>query len=733
MKRLLAALAGWLVLQGATAVPPPGALLPSNDVDVQDRLPGHPTIGEATWELRPPRPLTRDAAQKPQGTSESHVVCDLDELVAKSGDAFVAHVYTMDFDCISELFDNAPIAIRTAAFREANVIHLAQATGAAATDDGIGTLTLHKLFYFLQASRYVNYSLRNGSNDLGWSSVVQPTILAAVDSFVGSTRFRDDETGDTGNVITAVILVIDGPGDRARYLPVVVDWMSRWNADRARVDGQRRAMAAAMRLVFNAHSERSFEAVVASLPIVDVLRDLALSDWMLGTDAESIVSSAAGELARFLRSDLRGLRFHEDVRTAVRQVLDRYDPLGQGASVWARAAGAVVSFELCSAFAGVCERISTLEDDVLNVEHRCNEGVLIRGQDLDESLLDVACRALRDQEATFHWRLKTDPRQPVANDYTAAYEVVAFADWDNYNTYSGLFFGNDTDNGGIYLEGDPSRRDNVARHLGYASGAPARPIWNLRHEYVHHLDARYNLYGNFGDARVGTHKTVWWIEGLAEYLSWRDDNDAAIELAQTYALTLDEVMHATYSNGVDRVYRWPYLAVRFMLEEHRGRVNDLLSLLRQGDYDGYLRRVNGPFVADLEPAWREWLGGVEAIEDYDIGTLPITLPEVLETYEDESGRFVVDVGQEHPTGEGIVVEAHSSDPDIVTASRSGSVLTVAAVSPGTATVTVTIGDTWGSITRTFDLTVADCPAWLCRPFVGGWRMALLSGDLLRER
>ena len=53
-------------------------------------------------------------------------------------------------------------------------------------------------------------------------------------------------------------------------------------------------MAAAMLFVFNAHDERGFEAVVADLPIVDVLRDLALSDWMLGTDAESIVRDAAG-------------------------------------------------------------------------------------------------------------------------------------------------------------------------------------------------------------------------------------------------------------------------------------------------------------------------------------------------------------------------------------------------------------------------------------------------------
>ena len=415
-------------------------------------------------------------------------------------------------------------------------------------------------------------------------------------------------------------------------------------------------------------------------------------------------------------------------------MLDRYDPLGEGASAWVRAASTVVYFELCSEFAGVCERVGGLEDIVLNVEHRCNEGILIRGQDLDERLLDVACKALRDQEATFHWRLQTDPRQPVANDYTAGYEVVAFADWDNYNTYSGVFFGNDTNNGGIYLEGDPSRRGNVARHLGYASGEPARPIWNLRHEFVHHLDARYNLHGDFGDARVDTHKTVWWIEGLAEYLSWRDDNDDAIELARTYALALDDVMQTTYSSGVGRVYRWSYLAVRFMLEEHRGRVDHLLSLLREGDYDGYLRQVNGPFAADLEPAWREWLGGVEAIEDYDIATLPVTLPKMLETNEGEADRFVVDVGREHPAGEGIVVDVRSSDPAIVTANRSGSVLTVAAVSPGTATVTVTVSDTWGSITRTFAVTVTTgCPAWLCRQFVGGWRMALLAGELRREQ
>uniref|UniRef100_UPI0038F7C44D collagenase n=1 Tax=Streptomyces turgidiscabies TaxID=85558 RepID=UPI0038F7C44D len=78
----------------------------------------------------------------------------------------------------------------------------------------------------------------------------------------------------------------------------------------------------------------------------------------------------------------------------------------------------------------------------------------------------------------------------------------------------------------MYLEGDPSVVGNQANFIAYeASYANAEHyVWNLEHEYVHYLDGRFDLYGNFNSP---TEDIVWWSEGVAEYIANLDNNDAA--------------------------------------------------------------------------------------------------------------------------------------------------------------------------------------------------------------
>ncbi|PPJ44561.1 peptidase, partial [Rhizobium sp. KAs_5_22] len=84
--------------------------------------------------------------------------------------------------------------------------------------------------------------------------------------------------------------------------------------------------------------------------------------------------------------------------------------------------------------------------------------------------------------------------------------------------YAGAIFGIDTNNGGMYLEGDPSAPGNQARFIAYEAEwlRPTFEIWNLTHEYVHYLDGRFDMWGDFQAAMQ--QKTVWWVEGFAEYL-----------------------------------------------------------------------------------------------------------------------------------------------------------------------------------------------------------------------
>ncbi|MFM9597611.1 collagenase, partial [Streptomyces scabiei] len=86
------------------------------------------------------------------------------------------------------------------------------------------------------------------------------------------------------------------------------------------------------------------------------------------------------------------------------------------------------------------------------------------------------------------------------------------------------------------------------------------------------LDGRFDLYGNFNSP---TEDIVWWSEGVAEYIANLDNNDAAKNtISDGSRYTLAQVFATTYDGfDQDRIYRWGYLAVRFMFERHNDEIN----------------------------------------------------------------------------------------------------------------------------------------------------------------
>src|SRR5262249_1666679 len=150
------------------------------------------------------------------------------------------------------------------------------------------------------------------------------------------------------------------------------------------------------------------------------------------------------------------------------------------------------------------------------------------------------------EETRFQALLQTGGN-PVAGDLNATLEVVVFDDPEQYQTYSYVLFGNSTDNGGIYLEGDPADPANQARLIVYEANwlRPAFEIWNLGHEYPHYLDGRFDMAGAFADYQVYDHRTLWWIEGLAEYVAHGNDNPPALEAARTQRYDLSTILTNT--------------------------------------------------------------------------------------------------------------------------------------------------------------------------------------------
>src|SRR5690625_7201199 len=95
--------------------------------------------------------------------------------------------------------------------------------------------------------------------------------------------------------------------------------------------------------------------------------------------------------------------------------------------------------------------------------------------------------------------------------------MLTFHSSSDYETYAGTLFGIDTNNGGMYLEGDPSVPGNQARFIAYEAEwlRPEFDVWNLTHEYIHYLDGRYIWYGMFQDYPLDAPNSgVWCVEGF---------------------------------------------------------------------------------------------------------------------------------------------------------------------------------------------------------------------------
>ncbi|MEH8117034.1 collagenase [Aeromonas allosaccharophila] len=264
-------------------------------------------------------------------------------------------------------------------------------------------------------------------------------------------------------------------------------------------------------------------------------------------------------------------------------------------------------------FAGLCTPIRM--EDILPFELTCSPTLRLRAQDLTLAQAEGICRELGDEEQRFHQQMETG-EQPVADDHNEALELVIFNSSADWGRYGAALFGVSTDNGGIYIEGDPARPGNQARFFAYEAEwkRPAFQVWNLRHEYVHYLDGRFNLYGSFGHYPLN--RTTWWAEGIAEYIAhgqcFARGLDNVANRPANQRPTLAAILHLDYDQGGEMVYSWSYTVHRFLNDTGRGAswlalAQALRNPDRQqamSDFEGELDRL----IANDSDAYQAWLG-----------------------------------------------------------------------------------------------------------------------------
>lgn len=243
-------------------------------------------------------------------------------------------------------------------------------------------------------------------------------------------------------------------------------------------------------------------------------------------------------------------------------------------------------------------------DSVLSQTHVCSPTITLRSESLTSEQISQACTMLSAQEAKFHALFDTTGK-PVANDNNSSMRANIYADNDSYVKHVTAHFDVPSDNGGMYLEGLPHLADNHAEFVAYEKN---NQIWNLGHEYVHYLDGRFNTYGDFCASLHDSHSApeycpkpsplfphlVWWGEGIAEYVARGDFTpkmltDDSVKEGKQPSYKLSELFNTSYEHngGSKRVYSWGYLAVRFMMENHRAEIEQMLSLTRKGYYPQY--------------------------------------------------------------------------------------------------------------------------------------------------
>jgi len=247
-------------------------------------------------------------------------------------------------------------------------------------------------------------------------------------------------------------------------------------------------------------------------------------------------------------------------------------------------------------------------EQALPIKHICSDSLYILTQEMTKQQLNVSCQKLISQESIFHEKLQTK-QQPVANDFNDKLRVVVFDNAAEYNKYGQLVFDINTDNGGMYIEGTTQDPDNIATFYSYEHFwvRPEFKVWNLNHEYMHYLDGRFIKYDTFNHF---PEKMVWWSEGLAEYISKGDDNPKAFnkmaESAQDKWPSLLDVFNTEYKDGSDRVYKWGYLGVRYMFENHYDDYLKMAHYLQTDYFDGYKSLINQVGESDKD-GFAQWL------------------------------------------------------------------------------------------------------------------------------
>jgi microbial collagenase len=520
---------------------------------------------------------------------------DMNKMATYSGAALAQYVATLpDYECTYPLFSAAPALAQTiysSSNMNAVVSRFSQEAGAY----NASNMALVNLALYLRAGYY-----QAGSNGIpAIPSSVTTNLRTPIKTLVEGNALYVENAAATPTA-GETIKLITNMHDEAWFLPSMKKVVQRFthspgsgSAEPLKQSSAGGGMTSALTVFWMVHYRpEGITLVQNDLSYATTLNNFVNYNKaaLLNTSAAYQLKDTANEAFRFMQ--YAGLK--SGVRPMIQNTLNTSSMTGADSDLWIAAAQAVKYYDNANcSFYGTCNYESQLANAVLKTSHTCSPSLKIRAQDMTLAQLQDSCGKLANTENYFHTMLQTN-RTPVANDNNTALELVVFDDYANYAKYASAIYDIDTNNGGMYLEGNPATAGNQARFIAHEASwlRPTFQVWNLEHEYIHYLDGRFNMHGDF---EAGTVKpTVWWIEGVAEYLSLKNNNQQSIDIAKSGTYKLSQIFGNSYSMSdyTTRAYKWGYMAVRFMNERHRADINTVLSKFRPGDYNGYQAQMD---------------------------------------------------------------------------------------------------------------------------------------------
>ncbi len=546
-------------------------------------------------------PQTQTMSISAFGAAAPAAACNVNAFATSNSTTLINEIKTQGATCVNELF-NAASNIQVTAFSSDNVYSVANHTASlAGSYTGNGSPDMEALYLYIRAGYYVEF-YNNGVSFVSW---VKPAVKGAIDAFVNNSHFYDNNDNH-GKVLQEVITCMDSSEQQDVYLPVVKEWLSRWNQSYATSWNMRSAVNGIFTVLFRGQYNNNFKSMVATdTTLVARLRSFSESTWMVNSEAEYLIANAARELGRLKM--YTGASIQSSVDAGLNSVFKSmgYVMYGYGDAVWLGAADTADYYGNCADY-GICGYGAQLESQALSQTYTCSSTIKIRSQNMTAAQHSAACSKMGYEENYFHSKLQTG-NSPIPGDVNTQLQVNIFDSDTDYGKYGGPIFDINTNNGGMYLEGNPGLAGNVPNFVAYeASYANAdHYVWNLEHEYVHYLDGRFDLAGDFN---APTAKVVWWAEGVAEYVANQDNNQRAYDtIHDGTTFGLSTIFATTYDGfDQDRIYRWGYLAVRFMFERHFTEVQAMRNETRAGNWSAYQSRVNS-WANNYSNEFNSWL------------------------------------------------------------------------------------------------------------------------------